>query len=71
MSITHDKPIFKIQVCDVQLAAQERIGRVLTDDELDIVSKCLEWGLLETIDTVYTAAIGAAIGWSKSHNNLA
>jgi len=37
---------------DVQNEALEKIGRVLTDEEIDIVKKGMEFGLLTGIDTI-------------------
>lgn len=45
--------IFTITKEDLQFEAKEKIGRELTDDEIRIAIKGLEWGLLTGIDTVY------------------
>jgi len=45
--------IFAITVEDLQFEAMERIGRELTDDEIEIAIDGLEWGLLSGIDIVY------------------
>ena len=49
------KPLFTIAVGDIQSVALERLGRTLSDDELLIAKKGLEWGLLTDIDAVYSA----------------
>ena len=49
------KPLFTIAVEDVQSVALERLGRILSDDELLTAKKGLEWGLLTYIDAVYSA----------------
>jgi hypothetical protein len=49
------KPLFTIAVEDIQSVALERLGRTLSDDELLIAKKRLEWGLLTDINTVYNA----------------
>ena len=49
------KPLFTIAVEDIQSVALERLGRTLSDDELLIAKKGLEWGLLTDIDAVYNA----------------
>ena len=48
-----DSALFVIRVTDVQAYAQEKLGRELTYEELQVVKKGLEWGLCEGIDIVY------------------
>ena len=55
------KTIFKIYEYEIQQFAEERFGRQLTEEELTAAKKCLESGLLFDIDSVYRAAIDAAI----------
>ena len=50
-----DSALFVIRVTDVQAYAQEKLGRALTYEELQVVKKGLEWGLCEGIDIVYEA----------------
>lgn len=50
-----DSALFIIRITDVQAYAQEKLGRELTYEELQVVKKGLEWGLCEGIDTVYEA----------------
>ncbi len=45
--------IFAITLDDIQSEAQEYIGRELTDQEILIAKKRLEWGLLTDIENVY------------------
>ena len=45
--------IFQITEEDLQYEAMEKIGRKLSNDEIEIAKKGLEWGLLTTIDVVY------------------
>ncbi len=45
--------IFSITLEDIQIEANEIIGRALNEDELLIAKKGLESGLLTGIDTVY------------------
>ena len=45
--------IFQITVKDLQYEAIEKIGRKLSDKEIEIAKDGLEWGLLTNIDTVY------------------
>ena len=47
--------LFVITVADVQHWAEEKLGRRLTYEELQIVKDKLEWGLSEDIDMVYSA----------------
>lgn len=45
--------VFAITKNDLQYEAKEKIGRELTDEELQVAKKGLEFGLLTDIDTVY------------------
>ena len=48
--------IFQITEKDIQVEAMERIGRELTDDEMDIARKGIEWGLGDiTLVSTYDA----------------
>ena len=53
----NDNAIFKITIEDMQNEAIERIGRRLSDEELEIAKDGLEWGLLFDIDTVYNTIL--------------
>jgi len=55
------KYIFKISFSEVQEEAQQIIGRKLSEEELHVVKKGIEWGLLTDIDTVLHAAIEQAV----------
>lgn len=46
--------VFAITIDDLQTEAREKIGRELTDEEIDIAKKGLEFGILTSIDTIYT-----------------
>lgn len=48
-----NETIFAITIHDLQRNALEKIGRLLTDEEINISKKGLEYGLLTDIDTVY------------------
>jgi ribonucleotide reductase beta subunit family protein with ferritin-like domain len=48
-----DEPIFLITLEDIQNEAMEKIGRTLTEEEVEVARKGLEFGLLTGIDTVY------------------
>ena len=50
-----EKILFVITVADVQHWAEEKLGRRLTYEELQIAQDKLEWGLSEDIDMVYSA----------------
>ena len=50
-----EKILFVITVADVQHWAEEKLGRRLTYEELQIAKDKLEWGLSEGIDMVYSA----------------
>jgi len=45
--------VFAITKEDLQYEAKEKIGRELTDEEIQTAKKGLESGLLTDIDTVY------------------
>ena len=47
--------LFVITVADVQHWAEEKLGRRLTYEELQIAKDKLAWGLSEDIDMVYSA----------------
>lgn len=64
-TIQHNEIIFAITKEDLQEEAQERIGRSLTDDEIDIARKGFNYGLgtlaLEvTYDTIFNEMIDNA-----------
>lgn len=50
-----EKILFVITVADVQHWVEEKLGRRLTYEELQIAKDKLEWGLSEDIDMVYSA----------------
>ena len=50
-----EKILFVITVADVQHWAEEKLGRRLTYEELQIAKDKMEWGLSEDIDMVYSA----------------
>jgi hypothetical protein len=51
--VEKNKILFAIRINDVQSAALEKLGRKLTDEEIQTVKKGLHFGLLTDIDTVY------------------
>ena len=60
-----DDVIFQITEEDVQYEAMERIGRKLTDDEMDIAREGIVWGLgdatlILTYDTIFNEMINEA-----------
>ncbi|MFA4851983.1 MAG: hypothetical protein WC599_05640 [Bacteroidales bacterium] len=52
-TLQSNKIVFAITEDDLQYEAKEKIGRELTDEEILIAKKGLEWGLNTNIDTVY------------------
>ena len=50
-----EKILFVITVADVQHWAEEKLGRRLTYEELQLAKDKLEWGLSEDIDMGYSA----------------
>ena len=59
--IKKDELIFSITKDWIQKESNQLIGRNLTECELYTVKKCIEWGLLTDIDTVFKTAIREAI----------
>jgi len=58
----NDNVIFQITEEDLQNEAMERISRKLTDDEMRIAQKGIEWGLgditlVMTYDTIFNEMI--------------
>jgi len=49
--------LFAITVEDIQEYAVVKIGRELSEEELRIAKKGLEWGLLTNIDAVYNCIV--------------
>jgi hypothetical protein len=54
--------IFSITIDDLQNEAMKRIGRKLTDDEINIAKKGIEWGIVNsaldiTYNTIFTEMI--------------
>jgi hypothetical protein len=60
--IKKNKSVFSIALQDLQNESLERIGRVLTDEEIHVARKGLESGLLTDIDTVYKTIFSEMIG---------
>ncbi len=56
-TIDKDDLLFYISKETLQYEAMEKIGRHLTEEELDVARKGLEWGLMTGIDTVYNAIL--------------
>ena len=57
-----NKIIFQITEDDLQNEAMERIGRKLTDDEVEIAKDGIEWGISDsaleiTYNTIFTEMI--------------
>jgi hypothetical protein len=61
-TIEKEKLVFAITLPDLQHESLERIGRVLTDEEIHVARKGLESGLLTDIDTVYKTIFSEMIG---------
>ncbi len=63
MKINYDeaKTVFFISAEDVQDVAVSMFNRRLTDDEMRTAEKCIDSGLSFGIETVFKAAIEAAV----------
>jgi hypothetical protein len=57
-----NESVFSIALQDLQNESLGRIGRVLTDEEIRVAKKGLEFGLLTDIDTVYKTIFTEMIG---------
>ena len=53
--------VFAITREDLQYEAKEKIGRELTDEEILIAKKGLEWGIGESIGIVYNTIFSEMI----------
>ncbi len=56
-TISKKELLFYISKETVQYEAMQKIGRHLTDEELDIAKDGLDWGLTFDIDTVYNTIL--------------
>ncbi len=56
-----EKILFIATVGDIQQESIRLIGRKLTDNELHIAAKGIDWGLSTDVDTVFRAAIEEAV----------
>ena len=56
-TIDKEEILFYITKETIQYEAMRKIGRYLTDEELDVAKKGLEWGLMTDIDTVYNTIL--------------
>ena len=61
-TINTDDLVFYISKEDIQENALDKIGREITEDEIDTAKKGFEWGLLTDIDTVYNSIFEDMIG---------
>jgi hypothetical protein len=61
-TIEKEKLVFAITLPDLQHESLERIGRILTDEEIHVAKKGLESGLLTDIGTVYKTIFSEMIG---------
>jgi hypothetical protein len=55
--INKDDILFYISKETLQYEAMEKIGRSLTEEELDVAKDGLEWGLMFDIETVYNTIL--------------
>lgn len=57
----NDKCLYQVTVGDVQSVALDKLDRRLTDEELQVVSNGLNWGLAEGFDVILDTAIDEAL----------
>ncbi|KCZ70638.1 hypothetical protein ANME2D_02659 [Candidatus Methanoperedens nitroreducens] len=67
-TIKKEEVLFYITKETIQYEAMQKIGRYLTDEELDVAKKGLEWGLMTDIDTVYNAILFEMIKENKNYD---
>ncbi|MCX9086450.1 MAG: hypothetical protein OIN90_02670 [Candidatus Methanoperedens sp.] len=65
-TINKDEILFYISKETMQYEAMEKIGRYLSEEELDVARKGLEWGLTFDIETVYNTILFEMIKVHKS-----
>lgn len=56
-TINKEELLFYITKETIQHETMMKIGRHLTEDELDIAKDGLDWGLMTDIDTVYNTIL--------------
>ena len=61
-TIEKDNLVFSITIENLQSEALEKIGRSLTEEEIQVAKKGLEFGLLTDIDTIYKTIFSEMIG---------
>ncbi len=60
-TINKDELLFYISKETMQYEAMQKIGRYLTEEELDLAKDGLEWGLMFDIETVYDTILDEII----------
>ena len=63
--VNRDELLFYITKEDVQNEAMEKLGRHLTDEELYVARKGLDWGLMTGIDIIYKTIFGEMLDENK------
>lgn len=56
-TINKEELLFYIDTETMQYEAMQKIGRHLTEEELDVVKDGFDWGLMTDIDTVYNTIL--------------
>ncbi len=56
-TINEEELLFYITKETMQYEAKQKIGRYLTEEELYVAKKGLEWGLMTDIDTVFNTIL--------------
>lgn len=56
-TINKEDLLFYISKETMQYEAMQKIGRHLTEEELDVAKDGLDWGLMTDIDTVYNTIL--------------
>ena len=69
-TIDKEDILFYITKETLQYEALQKIGRYLTDEELDIAKKGLEWGLMFDIETVYNTILFEMIKDNYEKSNI-
>jgi hypothetical protein len=57
----HNEILYAITKEDVQLEAKRFLGRELSEDEILQAKDCIEWGIGESIDDIYSTIFNEVI----------
>lgn len=64
--LQENEVVFVITKEDLQYEAKEKLGKELTEEEIEIAKKGLQFGLLTDIDTIYNTIFFEMISNGKN-----